>query len=143
MILIFVSEQNPDVRRAPRPIPFCLSLICPCLLLDKVFNDAWHSNIPQSTPHSRSHPLQLAMFKFTALLTVATLAASVLAGPVEQEYKCNTAPVQCCNSYQSAQNVNAKWLSGLFDVDDKQVTGQAGFQCNPITVIGKGDSSKW
>jgi len=83
------------------------------------------------------------MFKFTALLTVATLATSVIAGPVEQEYKCNTAPVQCCNSYQSAQNVDAKWLAGLFDVDVKQVTGQAGFKCNPISVIAKGGASQW
>ena len=83
------------------------------------------------------------MFKFTTVLAIAAVATSVLAFGPATEYKCNTGEVQCCNSLQSAGNYDSKWVSSLFDVDVKQVTGQAGFKCNPITGIGKGDGSKW
>ena len=84
------------------------------------------------------------MFKFTAVFAIAAVATSVVAGGFNYNAaKCNTGEVQCCNSFQSAQNVDSKWLAGLFNVDVNQVTGQAGFKCNPITGIGKGDGSKW
>jgi len=81
------------------------------------------------------------MLKFTAALAIAAFATSVLASPAN--YKCNSGVVQCCNSFQSASQYDSDWLATLFDVDIKQVTGQAGFQCNPMIVIGKGDGSKW
>ncbi|KAK7027330.1 hypothetical protein VNI00_015293 [Paramarasmius palmivorus] len=55
--------------------------------------------------------------------------------------QCNTGPVQCCNSLQSANEPSVAGLLGLLGIAVQSVTGQVGVTCNPISVIGIGSNS--
>ncbi|KAF5337452.1 hypothetical protein D9758_018016 [Tetrapyrgos nigripes] len=73
-------------------------------------------------------------FKF---LTIAALATLVAATPPEV-CQCNTGPIQCCNSVQSANHGIVPSLLILLSIVLGDVTAQVGLTCNPITIIGGG-----
>ncbi|EAU87414.1 hypothetical protein CC1G_02173 [Coprinopsis cinerea okayama7 len=54
--------------------------------------------------------------QFKTLSTLALLAATAAAGPLEARQsggQCNTGPVQCCNSISSAKDPSTALLLGL------------------------------
>ncbi|KAF5338120.1 hypothetical protein D9758_015373 [Tetrapyrgos nigripes] len=78
-------------------------------------------------------------FKFLTVTALATLAAAT---PLEvRQGQCNTGPIQCCNSVQSANHGIVPSLLRLLGVVLGDVTAQVGLTCNPITVIGGGGNS--
>ncbi|KAI0764929.1 fungal hydrophobin-domain-containing protein [Fomes fomentarius] len=54
---------------------------------------------------------------------------------------CNTGPVQCCDSVQSASSPNAADLLGLLGIVVQGVDVLVGLTCSPVTVIGVGGPS--
>ncbi|KAI0713755.1 hydrophobin, partial [Earliella scabrosa] len=55
--------------------------------------------------------------------------------------KCNTGPVQCCNSVESAHSAAGSTLLALLGVVVQDVTANIGFGCSPISVIGVGSGN--
>jgi len=79
---------------------------------------------------------------FATIFTLAVAAVSVTAQGTHTA-KCNTGSLQCCNEIKQVGNYDAGAIASLLKVDAKQITGQLGVGCNPVTVIGKGSSSAW
>ncbi|KAF9031793.1 fungal hydrophobin [Hymenopellis radicata] len=80
-------------------------------------------------------------FKLSVLTTVV-LATFAAATPLEARTgDCNTGPIQCCNSVQSASDPATAALLGLLGIVLGPITGQVGITCSPISVIGVGGSS--
>ncbi|KAH7884646.1 hydrophobin-3 precursor [Phlebopus sp. FC_14] len=79
---------------------------------------------------------------FVRFLTVASLAALAVAGPVHARDQCNTGAINCCNSVQQASTVNS--IFGLLGMPDvlTGVTGLVGTGCTPITVVGTGSGAE-
>ncbi|GLB44708.1 putative hydrophobins [Lyophyllum shimeji] len=71
----------------------------------------------------------------TFVLLVLPLLAVAVALPGGGPNQCNTGPVQCCNSVQSADNENVAGLLGVLGIIAQGATGQVGFDCNPISGI--------
>ncbi|KAF9043362.1 hydrophobin [Panaeolus papilionaceus] len=85
------------------------------------------------------------MFSKVALFTAATMAVFVAAAPSPQggiNNSCNTGPVQCCNSLFEAEDEHITDLAALLGVATGAITGQAGLNCSPITLIGLGSGAK-
>lgn len=62
------------------------------------------------------------------------LSVPVLSPTCTIHQKCNSGPVKCCGTLSDANNASAlKQLSQL-GISVENVTGQIGFQCNPITL---------
>ncbi|THU98558.1 hydrophobin-domain-containing protein [Dendrothele bispora CBS 962.96] len=55
--------------------------------------------------------------------------------------QCNTGPVQCCNSIQSASSSTATSLLGLLGIILQDLNVLVGINCTPINVIGIGGNS--
>ncbi|KAK7460567.1 hypothetical protein VKT23_009288 [Stygiomarasmius scandens] len=55
--------------------------------------------------------------------------------------QCNTGPIQCCNSVQSASSNAASTLLGLLGIVVQDLNVLVGLDCNPIGVIGIGGNS--
>ncbi|THU91474.1 fungal hydrophobin [Dendrothele bispora CBS 962.96] len=83
--------------------------------------------------------------QFTLLASLATLATLAVATPTrrggEPASQCNTAPVQCCDSVQSADSPAASSLLALLGIVVQDVTIPVGITCSPISVIGVGGDS--
>ncbi|KAJ3483225.1 hypothetical protein NLI96_g6453 [Meripilus lineatus] len=76
----------------------------------------------------------------TILSVVLFFVVFVAAAP-QAVNSCNTGPVQCCNSLQSTQNNPLlSTLLGLIGVAAGPVDALVGLTCNPIQVIGLGQS---
>ncbi|GLB40808.1 putative hydrophobin [Lyophyllum shimeji] len=78
-----------------------------------------------------------ARFSAVFLLALPLLAAA--GGQPTNE--CNTGPIQCCNSVQSADSKSVAGLLSFLGVAVQGLTGQVGVTCNPISGIGIGGNS--
>ncbi|KAJ3519312.1 hypothetical protein NMY22_g13263 [Coprinellus aureogranulatus] len=76
-------------------------------------------------------------------LTALSFAAIALAAPTDPipTGQCNTGPVQCCNTVQSASSNPISSLLGLLGIVVGDVNALIGLTCNPISVIGIGGNS--
>ncbi|KAJ8455409.1 hypothetical protein ONZ51_g12473 [Trametes cubensis] len=75
------------------------------------------------------------MFSRVAVATI--LAAPLLA--VAQN--CNTGPIQCCQSVESANSAAGSAILGLLGIVLQDLTAQIGLGCSPISLVGAGQSS--
>ncbi|KAF9039355.1 fungal hydrophobin [Panaeolus papilionaceus] len=79
------------------------------------------------------------MFSKVAVFVSALFIASAVATPIENS--CNSGAVQCCQTLNAPGSAEGTRLLGLVDVVLQNFSGQVGFQCNPITVIGVGSGA--
>ena len=72
---------------------------------------------------------------FAKLTIVSSLALLAVATPTPQtSSQCNTGPIQCCNSVQSASSSSVAPLLGLLGVVVQGVNALVGINCTPISV---------
>ncbi|KJA16718.1 hypothetical protein HYPSUDRAFT_99600, partial [Hypholoma sublateritium FD-334 SS-4] len=64
--------------------------------------------------------------------TVLAFAAFAAADSAQ----CNTGPIQCCNSVQSAKAPAAAAFLGALGIVLEDATAQVGLTCSPISAIG-------
>ncbi|KAL0949227.1 hypothetical protein HGRIS_009306 [Hohenbuehelia grisea] len=69
------------------------------------------------------------------------LAAATPLRRNEPASSCNTGPVQCCNSVQSADSKSIAGLLSVLGVVVSDLTVFVGANCSPISVIGVGGNS--
>ncbi|KAI8974217.1 fungal hydrophobin-domain-containing protein [Trametes punicea] len=69
---------------------------------------------------------------FARLAALSALALPLLVAA----QNCNTGPVQCCNTLESANSPAGAAILGLLGVVLQDTTAQIGLQCVPIPVIG-------
>ncbi|KAF8054245.1 hydrophobin-251 [Lyophyllum atratum] len=50
--------------------------------------------------------------------------------------QCNTGTTACCNKLHNAHDQNMTGLLGLLGISVKDITGQVGFGCSPISAFG-------
>ncbi|ESK84166.1 hydrophobin [Moniliophthora roreri MCA 2997] len=77
----------------------------------------------------------LALTVFTAATCTPTSHGYSSTQPASQ---CNTGPVQCCNSVQSASSAPAATLLGLLNIVLSNLNVLVGITCSPISVLGVG-----
>ncbi|KAF9220787.1 hydrophobin [Gyrodon lividus] len=75
---------------------------------------------------------------FARIFALLPLALLVSASPLEARDQCNTGPIQCCNSVQSAQQVSGLLSTVGVLVANAAALGQVGVTCSPLSVIGVG-----
>ncbi|KAH8109099.1 hydrophobin-251 [Phellopilus nigrolimitatus] len=78
---------------------------------------------------------------FSKLAFVASLAVLAVATPAPTSpppSQCDTGPIQCCSSVQSAGSPSIASLLGLLGIVVQDVTVPIGVNCSPISVIGVG-----
>ncbi len=78
-------------------------------------------------------------FKLSALVA-ASVAASAIATAIPPS-QCNTGPIQCCNSVDTAGSDSVAKILGLLGVVVQDLNVLVGVTCTPITVIGAGGDS--
>ncbi|KAI0770144.1 hydrophobin, partial [Fomes fomentarius] len=54
---------------------------------------------------------------------------------------CNTGPVQCCNSVESADSAAGSAILSLLGIVLQDVTANIGLDCSPLSVVGVGSGS--
>ncbi|KAK1228115.1 hypothetical protein PQX77_008850 [Marasmius sp. AFHP31] len=86
--------------------------------------------------------------QFTTLFAISALATLAAATPLQARGydhgeggkgdgpKCNTGPMQCCNSVTTAKDPAASFLTALLGVVVQDLNVPVGLGCSPITVIG-------
>ncbi|PAV18381.1 hydrophobin [Pyrrhoderma noxium] len=72
---------------------------------------------------------------------IVAVAFAVLAVATEPASQCNTGPVQCCDSVQSAGSPAAATELGLLGIVLQDLNIPVGLTCDPISVIGVGGDS--
>ncbi|KAF4562644.1 hypothetical protein EYR40_009872 [Pleurotus pulmonarius] len=74
---------------------------------------------------------------FAQSIFVAAIAAVAAASPLaaRTDSKCNTGPVQCCNSMKSKDSSEGKLVASLLHLDIGGVTGELGLQCSPVASL--------
>ncbi|KDQ26260.1 putative class I hydrophobin superfamily [Pleurotus ostreatus PC15] len=81
---------------------------------------------------------------FAQSIFVAAIAAVATASPLaaRTDYKCNTGPVQCCNTMKSHESSEGNLVASLLKLDISGITGELGLQCSPVAnLIGGGPNS--
>ncbi|KDQ57933.1 hypothetical protein JAAARDRAFT_114005, partial [Jaapia argillacea MUCL 33604] len=76
-----------------------------------------------------------------AIASVASLAAAIPTGLQSRGGDCNTGPIQCCQSVQSAQSDAVTTLLGLLGVVLGNTDVLVGLTCSPISVVGVGSGT--
>ncbi|KAI0806679.1 hydrophobin [Fomes fomentarius] len=76
---------------------------------------------------------------FSSVAVVSTLVFATLAAAADGS--CNTGPVQCCNSLESANSAAGQALLGLVGATVQDVTAKIGLGCSPISAIGVGSGN--
>ncbi|KDQ62741.1 hypothetical protein JAAARDRAFT_203806 [Jaapia argillacea MUCL 33604] len=74
---------------------------------------------------------------FTKAFSAATLF-SILAVATAQ---CNTGPIQCCDTVESASSPSAAAILKTIGVVVQDVNALVGLTCSPITAVGVGSGS--
>ncbi|KAF6756253.1 hydrophobin-251 [Ephemerocybe angulata] len=79
-------------------------------------------------------------FTLITALALASVAVAVPTGgpilpPPIPASQCNTGPVQCCNSVQSAGDPSLAALFALLGISVTDVNAIVGLTCTPISVI--------
>ncbi|RDX54535.1 fungal hydrophobin [Lentinus brumalis] len=103
-------------------VPATLSLVS---LISLAVATPW--NTPTTTP--------------TTTVTVTITSTAPATTVTEPASKCNTGPIQCCNSTQKATDPDATTLLGLLGIVVQGIDVLVGIDCSPITVIGVGSGS--
>ncbi|ETW76432.1 hydrophobin-like protein [Heterobasidion irregulare TC 32-1] len=80
----------------------------------------------------------LALIPVIALITLASASPTKRTEPASQ---CDTAPVQCCDSVQSAGSPAAANELGLLGIVVQDLNIPVGLTCTPISVIGVGSGA--
>ncbi|KAL5522504.1 SC3_5 [Sanghuangporus baumii] len=75
--------------------------------------------------------------KATSTTTITVTATATATEPASQ---CNTGPIQCCNTVQSASSSPSSDLLGLLGIVLQDLNVLVGLTCSPISVIGIGSS---
>ncbi|KAL5523252.1 SC3_2 [Sanghuangporus sanghuang] len=75
--------------------------------------------------------------KATSTTTVTVTATATATEPASQ---CNTGPIQCCDSVQSADSFTISTLLGLLGIVLEDLDVLVGLTCDPISVVGVGSS---
>ncbi|KAF8889937.1 fungal hydrophobin-domain-containing protein [Infundibulicybe gibba] len=89
----------------------------------------------------------LVLVAFTIFAAATTTTVTVTATPPPPTAtpapasQCNTGPVQCCNSIQSASNPVVGLLTGLLGILIEPITAIVGLSCSPIDILGIGGNS--
>ncbi|KAA1470763.1 fungal hydrophobin [Dentipellis sp. KUC8613] len=81
------------------------------------------------------------LFFLTALAAAAATASATPAKRNEPASECSTAPVQCCDSVQSASSPAAASLLASLGVVLQDLTTPIGITCSPISVVGVGSGA--
>ncbi|KAI0713741.1 fungal hydrophobin-domain-containing protein [Earliella scabrosa] len=76
------------------------------------------------------------MFARVAALSTLAFAAFAVA-----DAHCNTGPVQCCNSLESANSAAGAAILSKLGVAVQDVTAKIGLGCSPISAIGVGSGN--
>lgn len=91
---------------------------------------------------------QSVLLKFVFLFVLFAVAIAYPAPsktkpspPQPTQDQCNTGPVQCCNSVQSASSTAASSLLGLLGVVLQNVDVLVGITCSPISALSLGGNS--
>ncbi|KDQ57018.1 hypothetical protein JAAARDRAFT_131186 [Jaapia argillacea MUCL 33604] len=79
--------------------------------------------------------------KALAVSTAVAILAVANPVPTEPASSCNTGPIQCCNTVESASSSAAGLVLGLLGIVLEDLTVLVGLTCSPITVIGVGSGS--
>ncbi|KAF6745633.1 fungal hydrophobin-domain-containing protein, partial [Ephemerocybe angulata] len=78
--------------------------------------------------------------QFKTIASLLALASAAVAIPTEPApipaSKCNTGPIQCCNSLQAANTPAVSTLLGLLGIVVQPITALVGLTCSPISIIG-------
>ncbi|KAH7913160.1 hydrophobin [Hygrophoropsis aurantiaca] len=76
-----------------------------------------------------------------ATKTVTVTATAPAATGTEPASQCNTGPVQCCDSVESASTPAVTTLLGLLGVVLTDLDILVGLTCSPISVVGLGSGA--
>ncbi|KAH8823191.1 hydrophobin-251 [Flagelloscypha sp. PMI_526] len=88
------------------------------------------------------------MKSFTAIVSAVLFAVAVSAMPATVDTlaarggdKCNTGPVQCCNSMSKAGDEGTTKILHSLNIKDVAKDITVGLTCSPVNVIGIGSNS--
>ncbi|KAH7915185.1 hydrophobin 2 [Hygrophoropsis aurantiaca] len=73
--------------------------------------------------------------------TVTVTATAPATTSTEPASQCNTGPIQCCDSVESASSPSASALLGLLGIVLTDLDVLVGLTCTPISVVGLGSGA--
>ncbi|TFY64146.1 hypothetical protein EVG20_g6047 [Dentipellis fragilis] len=128
-----LSSQQPSSPSTSRPSPLSKMLAHASAVFLSVL--ATSAVMVAASPAPWGNPTTTPAITTTVTVTAP---ATTSTAPASQ---CNTGPVQCCNSVQSASSSSASDLLGLLGIVLQDVNALVGIDCTPISVIGAGSGA--